>query len=105
MSLPLRSHTTGAVLALRLTPNASHNQITGLSEDAAGNWRLNVRVTAVPQKGKANLALLKLLSKSLNIRRSDIQIVRGETERNKSVLISGDPEQLMRDLARQLKEL
>lgn len=105
MNKPLAPHKSGLVLALRLIPNASENRITGLSEDAAGNCRLNLRVTAVPEKGKANLAMLKLLAKSLNIRRTDFHIIRGETDRNKTVLIDGDPGRLMHDLTLWLEEL
>ncbi|MCB1559420.1 MAG: DUF167 domain-containing protein [Alphaproteobacteria bacterium] len=44
---------------------------------------LKVSVTAVPEKGKANQSLIKLLSKHWKIPKSEIEIIKGETERHK----------------------
>lgn len=54
-------------LKIHLTPNASHNKIEGWSCDDKGEKRLRVKVTATPESGKANEALIKLLSKTLRI--------------------------------------
>ena len=58
---------------------------------------LSVRVTAVPEDGKANAALLELLADRLKIPRSSIRIVRGRRTRNKVVQLDGlTSEDLMR---------
>lgn len=72
-------------LTIHLTPKASHNKIDGWATDAEGNTVLRVKVTAVPEDGKANEALIKLLSKALHISKSRLSFVRGETSRVKQL--------------------
>jgi uncharacterized protein (TIGR00251 family) len=71
------------LISIRLTPNASKNAITGWDKDVSGNDILKISVTAIPENGKANQALIKLLSKTWKIAKSEIVIVKGETERHK----------------------
>ncbi|MFO7946654.1 MAG: DUF167 domain-containing protein [Armatimonadota bacterium] len=71
-------------LAIRVTPNAPKNQVLGWR-----NRRLAIKVTAVPVEGAANEALCDYLADLLDIRTSDIQIVSGETAREKTVRIQG----------------
>jgi uncharacterized protein (TIGR00251 family) len=71
-------------LALRVSPNAGRNEISGYKEGV-----LQVKVAAAPVKGKANKALTDLLAERLGIRKSAITIIKGETSRNKVVLING----------------
>lgn len=85
---------------LRLTPKASANRITGVQSDAAGNIVLKAQVTAVPEGGKANAALIKMLSKEWKLAKSSIEVVQGATNRNKTLLISGDVEELYSKLSR-----
>jgi uncharacterized protein (TIGR00251 family) len=70
-------------LTIRLTPKAAKNAIIGWVEDGDHNKYLKVAVTTVPEKGKANQALIVLLSKEWNIPKSHIIIEKGETDRNK----------------------
>lgn len=78
------------VVTVRLTPNASRNDIQGWSEDPDGAPVLKVRVTAVPEKGKANDALIALLSKAWRIPASSITIAKGATDRMKTLRIAAD---------------
>jgi len=55
---------------------------------------LRVWVTAAPEKGRANRALLKLLAKTWRIPQSQLQIIAGDKNRNKTILISGDPSKI-----------
>lgn len=87
-------------MRLRLTPKASANRITGVQSDAAGNIVLKAQVTAVPEGGKANAALIKMLSKEWKLAKSSIEVVQGATNRNKTLLISGDVEELYSKLSR-----
>lgn len=61
-----------------------------MDHSADGNARLRVTVTAVPEKGKANKALVKLLAKKLRLPKSVIQIIAGHHARDKTLLITGD---------------
>lgn len=70
-------------ITVRLTPNAKKNEIIGWEEDLLGEKTLKVQVTAIPEKGKGNAALIKLLSKKWKIPKSAITIIRGETNRTK----------------------
>ena len=81
-------------LAVRLTPNAGRNSIDGFETGADGEAYLKARVTAVPEDGKANKALILLLSKTYRIAKSSISFVTGETARKKILRIEGDPEDL-----------
>jgi uncharacterized protein (TIGR00251 family) len=81
-------------LAVRVTPHASSNAIVGWKDNV-----LAVRVTAVAEDGKANAALLKLLSKQFAIPKSAIQIVRGHTARQTILSLEMSPEALNQCLA------
>ena len=70
-------------LAVRVVPRAGENALAGLREDGAGGSALMVRVTAPPDKGKANAAVRKLLAKALGIAPGALELVAGETDRNK----------------------
>lgn len=85
-------------LSVRLTPNAGRDGIEGFESDANGDEHLKVRVTAVPEKGKANKALIALLSKTLKIPKSSFEIVSGDTARKKILRINGDPEEIVSKL-------
>ena len=85
-------------LAVRLTPNGGRDAIDGIEADSEGEAFLKARVTAVPEKGKANKALILLIAKSLRIPKSSVSLVSGETARKKILRIDGDPEDLVKKL-------
>jgi len=82
--LELQSTSAGIILPVHAQPRARKNGVTGVH---AG--RLKVAVTQAPEKGKANLALVKLLAELLDIKRSQIALVAGETSQHKKLLITG----------------
>ena len=88
-------------LSIRLTPNGGRDSIEGMEVDAEGHAYLKARVCAVPENGKANKALVALLSKKLRVAKSAISLISGETARKKILRIEGDPE----DLSEKLKAL
>lgn len=98
-SLPWREVADGLELALRVTPNAGANRIEGIDIRDDGTAVLRVRVTAVPDKGKANKAVIALLSKTLHVPKSAIVLTAGETARLKTVLIAGDAKEIAAVLA------
>lgn len=77
----LKETKDGIILTLRIAPNASKNEI--IKEEAG----LKVKITAQPIDGKANKALIEFLSKQFKIPKSYFEIVRGETSKDKTVLI------------------
>jgi uncharacterized protein (TIGR00251 family) len=85
-------------LAVRLTPNASRDMIEGEETSDDGQIWLKARVTAVPEDGKANKALIQLLAKSLKVAKSSITIVSGDTARKKILRLDGEPEDLISKL-------
>lgn len=85
-------------LSIRLTPNGGRDRIDGFETNDAGESHLRARVSAVPEKGKANKALIALLAKSLSIPKSAISLISGDTSRQKILRIDGDPEDVSRKL-------
>ncbi|MFK3778924.1 DUF167 domain-containing protein [Agrobacterium sp. NPDC089420] len=79
-------------LSVRLTPNGGRDAIDGLEQDADGNSHLKARVSAVPEGGKANRALIVLLAKKLGLPKSSITVFSGETARKKILRIDTEPE-------------
>jgi uncharacterized protein len=71
-------------LAVKVTPNAGRNEITGFRE---GVW--HIKIGAPPDKGKANKELIDFLSERLGIKKSAILIIKGHAGRNKVIVIEG----------------
>ena len=69
----------GTRFEVRVTPKAAANRI---ALDAGGAIR--VYVTTVPEGGKANAAVIALLAKAIGIPRSRLELLRGETSREKA---------------------
>jgi uncharacterized protein YggU (UPF0235/DUF167 family) len=55
---------------------------------------LRIRVKAVPDKGKANAAVIALLARALGVPKAAVTLVSGDTARLKTVAIAGDPAEL-----------
>ncbi|MDK1478820.1 DUF167 domain-containing protein [Sinorhizobium sp. 6-117] len=86
-------------LTVRLTPNGGRDAIDGFESAADGEEYLKVRVRAVPEKGKANQALIALLAKQFGIAKNRIALVSGDTQRKKILRIEADPEDIIKRLA------
>ena len=71
------------LLRLRVTPNAKHEDMT-IETNNEGAHRLHVRVTCVPENGKANKAVVKLLAKALGIPKSALTLSSGASARDKA---------------------
>lgn len=69
-------------IELKVITKAKKNQIEKLSEDS-----YKIKVTALPEKGRANKAIIELLSKEFGIRKGDIRIVSGLTSNRKIIEI------------------
>ncbi len=90
------------LLAIRLTPRAARERIGRLWSDADGRRWLQASVTAPPDRGKANSALIGLLSHHLGIPASSILLEAGDTNRLKRLRIKDcapATEQRLNDIA------
>ena len=104
-NLPFQPHKEGVRLFVRLTPKSAQNRIDGVGQNPAGQYFLQARVTAPPEKGKANQALIVLLATSIDLPKSKIRLMSGETSRLKTVLIMGDTQAIMGQLKNWLENL
>lgn len=91
-------------LFIKLTPKAAANRLDRVEMDGDGQARLRVSVTTVPEKGKANKALVALLAKELSLAKRDISILAGTVSRLKTVEISGNAQSLLDDIGLILKQ-
>ncbi len=80
--LDLQSHPDGTVLPLRAQPGARRNEVRGIQDGT-----LKVCVTQAPEKGKANKAIVEVLAKWLGVRKSQIELLSGETASQKKFLV------------------
>ena len=77
-------------IALHVTPKASKNEIVGWVADADGQLALKVKVTAAPEDGKANKALIKFLAKQWDISPSLLEVTAGHASRHKRICIQSE---------------
>lgn len=71
----------GLIINIRVSPNASKNEII-ISDDT-----IKLKITTQPLEGKANKAVIELLSKQLKVPKSNFEIVKGQTSKDKTILI------------------
>jgi len=96
--IELQSHAEGTILPVRAQPGAKRNELRGEQDGM-----LKVCVTQSPEKGKANKAVIELMAKSLGLRKSQIELLSGETSHQKRFLIRGiTPEELAQKLAEKM---
>lgn len=74
-------------LRIKVVPKASRDRVVGWVGD-----RLKVAVTAAPERGKANQAVVEVLAGALELAVSRVRIVSGETSPLKTVEIDGPDE-------------
>ena len=82
--LAFEPHPDGTILPVRAQPGARRNEIRGVQDGM-----LKVCVTQSPEKGKANKAMVELLSKKLLLKKSQIELIAGETSHQKRFLVRG----------------
>ena len=84
----------GTEIVVRVTPNASREQVT------LDGSRFVIRVTCVPEDGKANKAVIAALAKACRLPKSSFSLVAGETDRHKTILVTGNPAEVEALIAR-----
>jgi uncharacterized protein (TIGR00251 family) len=98
MTLPATAKPDGVVLHVRLTPKSSAARIAGV-EDRGGKPVLKAYVTAPPEDGKANAALVALVADWLGVPKSTVSMAAGQKSRLKSVFAGGDAKTLLEKIA------
>lgn len=83
MAIEWTDDARGIVVPLQVQPGGRKNEIRGEQAGA-----LKISVTAKPENGKANEAVIELLAKALRLRKSQIHLLSGETSRQKRVLLA-----------------
>ena len=82
--IALTDHPDGCVLPVRAQPGARKAGVLGEQAGA-----LKVAVTAPPEDGRANKALMEILREVLHLKRSQVDLLSGATSRDKRFLIRG----------------
>jgi uncharacterized protein (TIGR00251 family) len=82
--MDITEHAEGIVLTVRVRPGAKRSAVIG--EHAGG---IKIAVAAPPVDGKANEALIEFLREALQLKRSQLEIIRGDKSRQKHVLLRG----------------
>ena len=77
----IREVSEGLIVRVKIVPNSSKNDII-LEEEF-----IKVKVTAQPIENKANKALIEFLSKSFKLPKTGIEIIKGETSKEKTILL------------------
>jgi uncharacterized protein (TIGR00251 family) len=68
---------------LKVIPKSSKNEITGLLQGGA----LKLKITAAPEKGKANAAICAFLADEFGVAKKNVRILRGGTSPLKQVVV------------------
>ena len=95
--IPLEPHAEGVILPVRAQPGARRNEIRGQQDGM-----LKVCVTQIAEKGKANKALVEVLAKGLALRKSQFELISGETSSHKRFLVRGTT---VEELAGKIQEI
>ena len=92
----IRKSDDGLIVNFRIVPNSSKNDI--IIEDEF----IKIKITAQPIENKANKAVIEFLSKYLKIPKTGIEIIRGETSKDKTILIKTKDESKIKSITEQL---
>ena len=84
MSKIVQACKEGSLLSCRVLPSSSRTEIVELDATA-----VRIKVTAAPVDGKANKAVTDFLAKKFKLPKSRVKIVKGESGRQKTVLLAG----------------
>jgi uncharacterized protein len=99
--IQVTDHADGCILAIRAQPGARRNELVG---EYAG--ALKIAVTAPPEQGRANEAILELLCDRLRLKKGCVELLSGAGSRNKKVLVRNMAVgQLAAELSRLLSSL
>ncbi len=84
--------------ALKVTPGAKRHQVKAPKVNADGKGLLRVSVTAAPEEGKANAAVIKLLAKRWKVAAGRFSLASGATARQKVIEIAEGDQALLQEI-------
>lgn len=87
----------GLIINIKIIPNSSKNEIIQEGDCA------KVKITARPIENKANKALIEFLSKTFKVAKTNIQIIKGETSKLKTLLFKVDDKKRLEIISRLTK--
>ena len=76
-TLTVRETDRGVAFQIRVLPRSSRCELAGLHGDA-----LKIRITAPPVEGRANEECIRFLSSLLNVKKSDVAIAAGQSQKS-----------------------
>ena len=82
--LELKENDGGVSFGVKVVPGSSRTCIAGVLDGA-----LKVKISAAPEKGKANQSLIAFLAKTLGVNKRAISIESGQTNPHKIISVSG----------------
>ena len=74
----------GIVFTVKVVPGSSRTAVCGLLDEM-----VKIKVSAAPEKGKANKCLLDFLAKQLGVKKNTVSIISGKTSAVKGVQVTG----------------
>lgn len=101
---PLKRAQNGLRVAIRLSPGSKGERLLAIADGRDGRV-VKASVMAPAEGGRANEALLRLLARAWSLPRRDFSIIAGAANRNKLVLIAGDPHELVEKITPQISAL
>ena len=90
MSPPWKLAGDAVLVRVRLTPNASRDALEGVQRLDDASEVVAARVRAVPEDGKANEALVRLLARALGLAKREVTLTAGAKGRIKTLRLGGD---------------
>lgn len=90
----LRSHPEGIEIKVRVSPGSAVDRVEQPLQHG-DHWYLTVRVRENPEKGKANAAVERVIAEWLDLAKSKVRVISGNTARLKTVRVAGDTASLM----------
>lgn len=94
----------GVIVRVRVQPGAAQDRIRGVVETAEGH-ALALSVTAPAEDGRANGAVIAALAKSWRLPKSALAIISGNKGRIKTILVTGEPSEILPRLTTWLHRL
>jgi uncharacterized protein (TIGR00251 family) len=85
----LRRNASGVTVDLRVQPRARRAAL------ATADGALKAQVTAPPEDGKANAAVIALLAEAWRLPKSSFDVIKGQTARAKTVRVAGEPDAIV----------
>lgn len=92
----IKETSDGLLIRIKIVPNSSKNDL--IIEDEF----IKIKVTAQPIENKANKALVEFLSKRFKVPKTSIEIVKGDTSKEKTLLFSINDEEKKQNIISEL---